>query len=49
MSTLANETVLETLAETIFEDMLKSFKDLAPWEEHIVYECACDEAIKQTS
>ena len=49
MSTLANETVLETLAETIFEDMIKSFKDLTPSEEQIVYECACDEAIKQTS
>ena len=49
MSTLANETVLETLAETIFEDMVKSFKDLTPSEEQIVYECACDEAIKQTS
>ncbi len=49
MSTLANETVLETLAETIFEDMIKSFKDLTPAEEQIVYDCACDEAIKQTS
>ena len=49
MSTLANETVLETLAETIFEDMVKSFKDLTPSEEQIVYDCACEEAIKQTS
>ena len=49
MSTLANETVLETLAETIFEEMVKSFKDLTPSEEQIVYDCACDEAIKQTS
>jgi len=49
MSTLANETVLETLAETIFEEMVKSFKDLTPSDEQIIYECACDEAIKQTS
>ena len=49
MSTLANESVLETLAETIFEDMVKSFKDLTPSDEQIIYECACDEAIKQTS
>ena len=49
MSTLANETVLETLAETIFEEMVKSFKDLTPSEEQIVYQCACEEAIKQTS
>ena len=49
MSTLANETVLETLAETIFEEMVKSFKDLTPSEEQIVYDCACEEAIKQTS
>ena len=49
MSTLANQTGLETLAETIFEEMIKSFKDLTPSEEQIVYDCACDEAIKQTS
>ena len=49
MSTLANETVLETLAEPIFEEMVKSFKDLTPSDEQIIYECACDEAIKQTS
>ena len=49
MSTLANESVLETLAETIFEEMVKSFKDLTPSDEQIIYECACDEAIKQTS
>ena len=49
MSTLANETVLETLAETIFEEMVKSFKDLTPSDEQIIYECACEEAIKQTS
>ena len=49
MSTLANETVHETLAETIFDEMVKSFKDLTPSDEQIIYECACDEAIKQTS
>ena len=49
MSTLANESVLETVAESIFEEMVKSFKDLTPSEEQIVYDCACAEAIKQTS
>ena len=44
-----NESRLEDLAETIFEQMLESFKDLTPSEENLVYQCACDEAIKQTS
>ena len=44
-----NETRLEDLAETIFETMMESFKDLTPSEEQIVYDCACDEAILQTS
>ena len=46
---LMNETRLEDLAETIFEQMMESFKDLTPSEENLVYECACDEAVKQTS
>jgi len=46
---LMNESRLEDLAETIFEQMLESFKDLTPSEENLVYQCACDEAIKQTS
>ena len=44
-----NELRLEDLAETIFETMMESFKDLNPSEEQIVYDCACDEAILQTS
>ena len=48
MSTLAKESVLETLAESIFEEIVKSFKDLTPSEEQIVYDCACEEAIKAT-
>ena len=44
-----NENRLEELAETIFEQMMESFKDLTPSEEKLVYECACDEAVSQTS
>ena len=44
-----NEIRLEELAETIFEHMMESFKDLTPSEEQLVYECACDEAFNQTS
>jgi len=46
---LMNEIRLEDLAETIFEHMMESFKDLTPSEEQLVYECACDQAINQTS
>ena len=46
---LMNESRLEDLAETIFEHMMESFKDLTPSEEQIVYDCACDEAILQTT
>ena len=42
-----NEIRLEDLAETIFEHMMESFKDLTPSEEKLVYECACDEAVNQ--
>ena len=44
-----NEIRLEELAETIFEHMMESFKDLTPSEEQLVYECACDQAVSQTS
>ena len=44
-----NEIRLEELAETIFEHMMESFKDLTPSEEKLVYECACDEAVSQTT
>ncbi len=46
---LMNESRLEDLAETIFEQMMESFKDLTPSEVELVYGCACDEAVKQTS
>ena len=42
MSTLQNEMILETRAEEIFEDMMKSFKDLTRAEEKFVYDLACD-------
>ena len=42
-----NETRLEDLAETIFEHMMESFKDLTPSEENLVYECALDAAVLQ--
>ncbi len=42
MSTLQNEMILETRAEEIFEDMMKSFKDLTRAEEKLVYDLACD-------
>ena len=42
-----NETRLEDLAETIFEHMMESFKDLTPSEENLVYECALDAAVIQ--
>ena len=44
-----NEIRLEELAETIFEQMLESFKDLTPSEEQLVYECACEEAFHQVN
>ena len=42
-----NELRLEDLAETIFEHMMESFKDLTPSEENLVYECALDAAVIQ--
>ena len=42
MSCLQNEMILETRAEEIFEDMMKSFKDLTRAEEKLVYDLACD-------
>ena len=42
MSCLQNEIHLENLAESIFEDMMKSFKDLTRAEEKLVYDLACD-------
>ena len=47
MSCLQNEVYLENLAETIFDDMMKSFKDLTRAEEKLVYDLACDLALKQ--
>ena len=47
MSCLQNEIYLENLAETIFDDMMKSFKDLTRAEEKLVYDLACDLALKQ--
>ena len=41
MSCLQNEIHLENLAEQIFEDMMKSFKDLTRSEEKLVYDLAC--------
>ena len=48
MSCLQNEIYLENLAETIFDDMMKSFKDLTRAEEKLVNDLACDLALKQT-
>ena len=48
MSCPQNEIYLENLAETIFDDMMKSFKDLTRAEEKLVYDLACDLALKQT-
>jgi len=42
-----NEIRLEELAETIFEQMSESFKELTPAEENLIYECACEEAVNQ--
>lgn len=42
MSCIQNEMILETRAEEIFEDMMKSFKDLTRAEEKLVYDLACD-------
>ena len=47
MSCLQNELALENLAESIFEDMMKSFKDLTRSEEKMVYDLACDLAVRQ--
>ena len=47
MSCLQNELALENLAEMIFEDMMKSFKDLTRSEEKMVYDLACDLAVRQ--
>ena len=48
MSTIANETVLEALAETIYEEIVRAnFRDLDPSEELLVYEIACDRALAQ--
>ena len=42
-----NEIRLEDLAESIFEKMSESFKELTPAEENFIYECACEEAVNQ--
>ena len=47
MSCLQNELHLENLAEEIFDDMMKSFKDLTRSEEKLVYDLACDLAVRQ--
>ena len=47
MSCLQNEIHLENLAEQIFEDMMKSFKDLTRSEEKLVYDLACDLAVHE--
>ncbi len=48
MSTLANEINLEDRAETIFEDMMKSFLYLSEIEERLVYKVACMQARQET-
>ena len=47
MSCLQNEIHLENLAEQIFEDMMKSFIDLTRSEDKMVYDLACDLAVRQ--
>ena len=47
MSCPQNEIHLENLAESIFDDMMKSFKDLTRSEEKLVYDLACDLAVRQ--
>ena len=42
MSCIQNEINLETRAEEIFEDMMKSLKDHTRSEEKLVYDLACD-------
>ncbi len=47
MSTVANEIRLEVLAEDIFEDLAKSFRDLDYSDECIIMEVARDLAKNQ--
>tara|TARA_B100001996_G_scaffold269936_1_gene211137 strand:- start:68 stop:223 length:156 start_codon:yes stop_codon:yes gene_type:complete len=49
MSTIANEINLENRTEEIFEDMMKSFKDLTLMEERIVYHVAGIQAQQETT
>ncbi len=46
MSTLGNEIYLEDLTETIFEDLMRSFKELTPADEAVVWEVAAEKAKK---
>ena len=45
MSVLHHESILENLAETIFEEIVSiNFKDLEAADEQLVYEIACTNA-----
>tara|TARA_B100001094_G_C18160005_1_gene788714 strand:+ start:858 stop:1022 length:165 start_codon:yes stop_codon:yes gene_type:complete len=45
MSTLHHASILENLAETIFDEIvLVNFSELSPSEEDLVYEIACTKA-----
>ena len=49
MSTLQNEVILENRTEEIFEDMMKSFRDLTDIEERMVYHMAGLQAQQETT
>ena len=45
MSVLHHESILENLAETIYEEIVSvNFKDLEASDELLVYEVACEKA-----
>ena len=48
MSVLHHESILENLAETIYEEIVSvNFKDLEASDELLVYEVACEKAQQQ--
>jgi len=48
MSVLHHESILENLAETIYEEIVSvNFKDLEASDELLVYEVACTKAQEQ--
>ena len=48
MSVLHHESILENLAETIYEEIVSiNFKDLEASDELLVYEVACEKAQEQ--